>query len=113
MKEILIKISSDFADTPGARDFDDGDFPGEKFLSEILRPKFQQAISEDAMLRIDLDDMWGYPSSFVSGSFGKLGTEYGADKVLKRIIFKSDDNPFLIEKITYIIRHPNTSAVAH
>lgn len=101
-----IVIATDFATTPGARYRKDGDYSGEQFLEDILLSKFEKAVAEKYILLIDLDKVWGYPSSFVSGSFGKLSISKGADLVLKHIQFKSDENPIRLEKIIYEIKNP-------
>jgi hypothetical protein len=54
---------------------------------------------------IYLDGVFGYPSSFVSGSFGKLSIDYGSDKVLNRIDLLSS-NPLRKEKIIIEIKQP-------
>ncbi|KIC89142.1 hypothetical protein HY58_18485 [Flavihumibacter sp. ZG627] len=99
-------MSDDFGDTPGARYKRDGKFSGEEFLEKLLEPKFIKAMNENYILLIDLDRVWGYPSSFVSGSFGKLSISYGSDKVLKHIKFKSDENPIRLERIIHEIKQP-------
>lgn len=104
--EDKIVIASEFSQTPGARYREDGDFSGEQFLDELLLPKFTKAIENKYILLIDLDKVWGYPSSFVSGSFGKLSIQYGADVLLKHIEFKSEDNEFRLEKIIKEINKP-------
>ena len=101
-----IVIATDFTTTPGARYRKDGDFSGEEFLEDMLLPKFEKAVSDGYILWIDLDKVWGYPSSFVSGSFGKLSVAKGADSVLKHINFKSDENPIRLEKILAEIKNP-------
>lgn len=101
-----IKIASDFSDHPGARYKKDGEWSGEKFLEELLLPKFEKAVTGDYLLEIDLNKVYGYPSSFVSGSFGKLSLKKGGELVLKHIVFKSDDNPLNIEKILREIKNP-------
>lgn len=101
-----IIIATDFATTPGARYRKDGAFSGEQFLEEILINKFEKAVEGNYILQIDLDKVWGYPSSFVSGSFGKLSIAKGADLVLKHISFKSDENPVRLEKVIFEIKNP-------
>lgn len=101
-----IIIATDFTTTPGARYRKDGDFSGEEFLEEILLKKFEKAVAENYILLIDLDKVWGYPSSFVSGSFGKLSISKGADLVIKHISFKSDENPIRLEKVINEIKNP-------
>jgi len=101
-----IIIATDFSDHPGARYICDGPFSGEQFLNEILRPKFEKAVAGGYLLKIDLDGVFGYPSSFVSGSFGKLSVEKGADLVLKHIEFKSDENRLRLDEIIKEIKDP-------
>ena len=101
-----ITIATDFSETPGARYYKDGDFPGEQFLQEVLLPKFEMAVKGEYILLIDLDKVWGYPSSFVSGSFGKLSVMKGADLILKYITFKSEDNSMRLERILSEIKKP-------
>ena len=101
-----IIIKSDFSDTPGARYKADGPHSGELFLEMLLVDKFQKAVEGNYILLIDLDGVWGYPSSFVSGSFGKLAIDFGHDLVLKHITFKSDENKIRLENILNEIRRP-------
>jgi len=101
-----ITIATDFSDHPGARYRKDGDFSGEQFLEEILLPKFEKAVQGDYILLIDLDKVFGYPSSFVSGSFGKLSIDKTPELVLKHIQFKSEENPIRLEKIIREIKDP-------
>lgn len=108
MKEICkIIIATDFTDAPGARYYDDGPKSGQEFYEQILNDKFLNAKKNDGTLCIDLDNVWGYASSFISGSFGRLSKEYGADICLKHLVFKSDDDPLLIDKIKKEIRSPD------
>jgi hypothetical protein len=101
-----IVIASDFTTTPGARYRKDGEFSGEEFLEVILLPRFEKAVNGGYIIEIDLDRVWGYPSSFVSGSFGKLSVSKGSDLVLKHLIFKSLENPMRLEKILTEIKNP-------
>lgn len=101
-----IIVWQDFSENPGARYISDGPFSGQQFLEECLEPKFEKAIQGNHILEIDLDGVWGYPSSFVSGSFGKLSLKYSSDKVLKHIQFKSDESMIRKEKIINEIKKP-------
>ncbi len=74
-QSITINIAKDFTDTPGGRYREDGSFSGQEFLENLLRPAYEEAIKTEKALIIELDDVYGYPSSFVSGSFGVLATE--------------------------------------
>lgn len=106
IKDILI-IAKEFSSTPGARYLKDGsNFSGETFLNSFLLPRFNEAVKNKYILKIVLDGVLGYPSSFVSGSFGKLSIEKTADLVLKHICFESEDNELRKEKIIYEIKNP-------
>lgn len=101
-----IIVWKDFSDSPGARYKSDGPFSGQEFLEKLLEPKFNQAVEGNYILTIDLDGVWGYPSSFVSGSFGKLSLKHGGEKILKHIHFKSEQSTFRVEKIINEIKKP-------
>lgn len=101
-----IVVWKDFSDNPGARYRTDGPFSGQQFLEEHLEPKFDKAVEENYILEIDLDGVWGYPSSFISGSFGKLSLKHGSEKVLKHIKFKSEQSTLRLEKIVNEIIKP-------
>ncbi len=103
-----IIVHSDFTETPGARNRADGAFSGEEFFESLLEPGFTKAVEENGLLFIDLDHTWGYASSFISGSFGRLSKKYNdADLIKKHLQFKSDESPLLKEKILQIINDPD------
>lgn len=106
MGNIRINIKEDFSDSPGARYRKDGPHSGEQFYEELLKIKFDEAVKQNVKLEINLDGVWGYPSSFVSGSFGKLSLEYSAEKVLNTIIFISNESETRKERIIEEIKHP-------
>lgn len=103
---LKIKVATDFTDAPGARYRSDGDKSGQEFYEEILKPKFEEAISSTSKLEIDLDGTWGYASSFLSESFGKLSIEFGKSKVKSLLSLVSEEDPDLIEKINSEIDNP-------
>lgn len=106
VKDTLV-IAREFGDSAGARDYDDGNFSGVEFLDRFLRPRFERAVEGGYILKIDIDGFWGWPSSFVSGSFGKLSKEKGKDLLYKHLEFKSDDNPVKITKVFSEIDNPD------
>ena len=67
--------------------------------------KFKEALDQNVKLKIDLDGVEGYPSSFLSESFGLLGNEYGADEVWNRLILISNEVPKYIKKIKQYISY--------
>lgn len=105
-----IKISEDFSDTPGARYYSDGENSGQQFYEEILREKFKLAITQKSTLEIDFDDCYGFASSFISESFGRLSEEFGKDLALKTLILISIQDPILPEQIRQIVSNPNRDA---
>lgn len=96
---IEIKISRDFSDTPGGRYIKEGPNSGEEFRKKLLLPKYNEAICMKERLLIDLDDCYGYATSFLEEAFGGLARELGNKDILQIIDFKSEDEPGLIELI--------------
>ncbi len=105
MEELRINILNDFGRLLGARYIYEGSFSGQDFLEKILKPKFELALKLNKKLFIELDGVRGYPSSFVSGSFGKLSIEFGKDKLLNHIELVSN-NSIRKEKIINEISNP-------
>ncbi len=106
MENIIINIKTDFSDSPGARYRKDGPHSGEEFFEDHLKPKFEEAVKNNVKLIINLDGVWGYPSSFVSGSFGKLSLEKGKDIVISTIIFVSNESEIRKNRILAEIENP-------
>ncbi len=105
IKDKLI-IAKEFGDAAGARDYDDGDFSGKEFYDKLLLERFNKAVDGNYLLLIDIYGFWGWPSSFVSGSFGLLSIEKGSELALKHLKFKSDKNPLKIDKTINEIKSP-------
>lgn len=106
VKDTLI-IAKEFGESAGARYYDDGSFSGSEFLEKYLKPRFEKAVENGYILKIDIDGFWGWPSSFVSGSFGKLSKEKGKDLLIRHLEFKSDNNPVKIVKVLSEIENPD------
>lgn len=102
-----ISLAEQFANTPGARNIDEGEFSGEAFLHSCLLFHFKEALSHDGVLLIDLDNTEGYATSFLEEAFGGLARMFDAETVLNHIEFKSDDEPLLIEEIKTYIKEAN------
>ena len=103
IKDVLV-IATEFHNDPK-----DGKNAGTTFFKELLKPRFYKAMKEGYILKIDLDGVFGYPSSFVSESFGTLSKEYGVEIVLKHLDFKSDRRPVREDKIKLEIKFPNSN----
>lgn len=108
-----IKISTDFSDTPGARYYEDGEFSGQEFYEKILRDKFSACKEQGTTLEVDLDDCYGFASSFLSESFGKLSEHFGKDDTLRIIKIISLHDPLLPQQIIDIIENPKGSRRKH
>lgn len=105
IKDTLV-IATEFTDTPGARDREDGEYSGQEFFEDCLLKRFDSSVKEGYILLIDLDGLWGCPSSFISGSFGELSMKYGPETVLSHLEFKSLKHPTRISKIIEEIINP-------
>lgn len=106
MTSNTIKIASDFSQYPGARNREDGQYSGQEFFEDILEPKFN-SLEEGEMLTIDLDGTEGYATSFLDEAFGGLARKYGKEKVLKKLSFISNEEPYLEDEIKYYISQSN------
>lgn len=101
---MLIKISTDFSETPGARLRNEGKFSGEEFRDDYLREKYETAKSTNEKLIIDFDGGYGYPTSFLEEAFGGLARIYPPSDVLDVLEFISNDEPALIGEVkNYIL----------
>lgn len=102
---LKIVIAKDFSDTVGGRYRVEGDYSGEQFREELLKQKLEEALSSGQTLLIDFDGGYGYPTSFLEESFGGLIRDgFDKDILLKTLLFKSDDNPKIIERVkNYIL----------
>lgn len=104
MLKKIINIAKDFTDTPGARYYNDGDFPGEEFRDRFLKNIF----NEYDKIIINLDGTEGYPTSFSEEAFGGLARIYPIDDVLNKLEFISDEEPDLIDEIIKYIKEART-----
>lgn len=108
---IKISIAKDFSLYPGARYRTDGDNSGQQFYEDILKPKFNKVWKDSKKtLLIDFDGTFGYASSFISEIFNSLVKDFKNKKViLKKVIIKSEDDPFLIQAVKHIINENKTT----
>ena len=100
---MIINIAIDFSRTPGFRYKSDGPFSGQMFREEKLEPSFENDENRET-IKIILDGVAGYATSFLEEAFGGLARKFGIDKVLERLEFFSDEEPLLIEEIRNYIR---------
>lgn len=97
----IINIRKDFSRYPAGRYLADGPYNGEKFREELLIPALSEAISKGEKIKIELDGVRGYNSSFLEEAFGGL-VRYGkfasTQDLPERLEFVSTDKS-LIEEI--------------
>jgi len=79
----------------------DGEFTGERFRNEFLEPIF----NDFDIIKIDLDDSYGYPSSFREEAFGGLARNFPISDVLNKLEFICTDEPPLIKLINNDIKN--------
>ena len=102
-----LSIATEFSDAPGARYRSDGEKSGEEFFETLLSPRFAEAVGRSEQLIVDLDGTWGYASSFLSESFGRLSREFGSEVVLKNLVLRSEEEPYLVDEIRRLIEDPD------
>ncbi len=107
---MTLNIAREFSEFPGPRFRKEGDHSAEQFREEMLSPKFKEAQATGDTLFVDLDDGFGYATSFLEEAFGGLAREYGPEIVLQGLIFKSNDEPYLEDDIRRYIREAKTGA---
>ncbi len=106
MSELTIKVA-EFSQTPKGRYYPkDGLYTGDKFRQEYLEPNF----SKYDKIIIDLDDLYGCPSSFREEAFGGLARIHSESEVMKKLTFICTDEPPLIDDIHNDILDANKQA---
>ena len=98
--EAIIRVV-DFAKMPGARSREDGDNSAQEFFEDVLVPTTDSIFRSTSKKKIliDLDDTYGYASSFVSELAKLIKVKYGSLRGTKRrLIVKSDQDLGQVEK---------------
>lgn len=96
IKTKTIKIATEYSRTVKGRYHPkDGKYTGQRFREEFLEPIF----NDYDKIIIDLDDLYGYPSSFREEAFGGLAREFGKNAVLAKLEFICTDEPPIIDVI--------------
>lgn len=102
-----INIAQEFTTKPGPRYIKEGDFSGQQFRNQHLLPAFERALITKSNLIVDLNGTEGYATSFLEEAFGGLARVYDEEKVSTTLIFRCDDDPYLIEEIMQYIKEAN------
>jgi hypothetical protein len=103
---MTLNIAKEFSKTPGARYKNQGPFSGQEFRDNWLLPKFM-ALKPGESLKITLDGVIGYATSFLEEAFGGLVRALPSLKsqdVLDKLEFVSDDDPLLVDDIKAYIK---------
>ena len=104
MKQRLRVYVRDFTLTPGPRFASDGPDSGEEFRRDVLRPKFERAVTEGKRLIVTLDGTKGYASSFLEEAFGGLVRELNdVNLVSSKITIESKTRPWYESEIAEYI----------
>jgi hypothetical protein len=90
--DMMIKISEQFSEVPAGRYLTDGEFSGERFREEYLRPSLAQA---DEVV-VDIDGAAGYGSSFLEEAFGGLVRKgyFSGDELHRKLKIRATDSAF-------------------
>jgi hypothetical protein len=101
-----LTVCVDFSPTPGSRYSHEGDFSGQEFRENVLKPAVAKAIESSTKLLIDLDGTAGYATSFLEESFGGLIRVEGFtfESLIKVLEFKSEEEPYLIDDVMSYIQ---------
>lgn len=96
----------DFSITPGSRYRDEGkkSHSGQEFREDYLEPLFKEIIEKDEKLIVNLDGTIGYGTSWLEEVFGGLARIYGKKIVSEKLIFVSEEEPYLIEDLNEYIK---------
>lgn len=105
MDNLVINVK-DFSITPGSRYRDEGkkSHSGQEFREDFLEPMFKKVLDSNSKLIVNLDGTIGYGTSWLEEVFGGLARIYGNAKVEEKIIFISEEEPYLIEDLKQYIK---------
>lgn len=98
MNTLKINIANDFSRYPGGRKISQGQYSGEEFLNTLLKPKFEEALSNGTKVVILLDGTEGYGSSFLEEVFGGIVRNYPEVDINKFLEYITNDK-FLEQEI--------------
>lgn len=90
MEKIILKVK-DYTEDPGPRykrqDKQGEKTSGEEYYVTILNKAFADCIRENKILELYLDEVSGYPSSFLDEAIGELVYDFTKKEVEKRLVF--------------------------
>ncbi|SDT01694.1 protein of unknown function [Pseudomonas asplenii] len=100
-----ISVKKQFSEYPAGRYRRDGKYSGEVFRDDFVAP----FLNRHDVVEIDLDGAMGYGSSFLEEAFGGLVRNHHMkpEVLRKKLKFKSNDEPSLIDEIWIYINDAN------
>ena len=104
---MIFSVAREFTDTPGPRYRKQGKFSGEEFRELFLEPVFKQYMLSGTKIEIDLDGVYGYPTSFLEEAFGGLARKHSVQDVLDAFSFISQEQPGIVDEIMADIINAN------
>ena len=100
MKACRINFVREFTDCPGGRFRRYGQFSGEAFRDDILRP----ALENNDDVTIEMDGVIGFPASFLDEAFGILAEQLGPELIRRKLHIELNDNRVARAEIDDCIR---------
>lgn len=102
MKEVTYKFASEFTTSPGGRYEKRSEKSGEEFRKTVLQPLLEQ----NDRVTLDLDDVFGFPPSFLDEVFGALIKKYGRVELERRLVIVITDDDVAKRNIeTVYVKH--------
>jgi hypothetical protein len=101
---MIIKIAEEYTSAPGPRTREQGEYSGQQFREEMLKPAYEEAKANNEKLTVDLDGSYGYVTAFLEEAFGGLQKDYPDDNILETIIIVSEEQPGRKDRINIYIK---------
>lgn len=94
-----IEFVKEFTDCPGGRLRIHGDYSGEQFREEVLKP----ALLNFDRVEVNLNGAYGFPSSFVDEAFGVLVEQIDPTVVRQKLVILLEDDPLAKREIFQVL----------
>lgn len=96
---MILNIAKDYTKTPGGRYSSEGEFSGENFRENLLKPRYLESKRLGERLTVVLDGGFGYAPSFIEEAFGGLARELRNENIKQNIEIVSNEDVSWIKKI--------------
>lgn len=96
---MILNIAKDYTKTPGGRYSSEGEFSGENFRENLLKPRYLESKRLGERLTVVLDGGFGYAPSFIEEAFGGLARELRNENIKHNIEIVSNEDVSWIKKI--------------